>query len=257
MARGRRHKHANSLKKEAKKASGREKAQASQPANSSSIPDGIQTHTHISAERLLDARPPSCGDGRMNNQAPPSDGSTMAFQAKLLKQLSVAVDVRAGGTQSTESGAADSIDPAHNVYALAPAQTMPARKGCMLLRPLTWATSCVGSAFSLAQRTICAPARLALAPFRAAAPPSVATVEDTPTDIISEACPASPVAAELAVRALQQGRSAAVRLRSIMGTAAGRHVLRAFQRSLESAHALAVGGAAVFATAAAWSPRIR
>ena len=30
----------------------------------------------------------------------------------------------------------------------------------------------------------------------------------------------------------------------------GRHVLSAFQRSLESAHALAVGGAAVFATAA-------
>ena len=79
----------------------------------------------------------------------------------------------------------------------------------------------VGSAFSLAQRTICAPARLALAPFKAAAPPSVAIVEDTPTDIISEACPASPVAAELAVRALRQGRSAAVRGRSIMGTAAG------------------------------------
>ena len=47
MARGRRQKHANSLKKEAKKASGREKAQASQPAVGGSSPAGIQTHTHI------------------------------------------------------------------------------------------------------------------------------------------------------------------------------------------------------------------
>ena len=47
MARSRRHKHANFLKKEAKKASGRDKAEASQPAISSSMPAGIQTHTHI------------------------------------------------------------------------------------------------------------------------------------------------------------------------------------------------------------------
>ena len=46
MARGRRNKHANFLKKEAKKASGREKGQASQPAISGSTPAGIQTHTH-------------------------------------------------------------------------------------------------------------------------------------------------------------------------------------------------------------------
>ena len=88
-------------------------------------------------------------------------------------------------------------------------------------RHVSHAHAGVGSAFSLAQRTKCAPARLALAPFRAAAPPSVAIVEDTPTDIITEACPASPNAAELAARALRQGRSAAVRCRSIMGTAAG------------------------------------
>ena len=79
----------------------------------------------------------------------------------------------------------------------------------------------VRSAFSLVQRTMCAPARLALAPFKAAAPPSMAIVEDTPTATMIEACPASVDAAELAARALRQGSSAAVRGRSIMGIASG------------------------------------
>ena len=50
---------------------------------------------------------------------------------------------------------------------------------------------------------------------------SVLSVEDTPTDTIVEACPVSPNAAELAAMALQQGHSAAVGGKSILGITSG------------------------------------
>ncbi|CAK0783988.1 hypothetical protein CVIRNUC_007191 [Coccomyxa viridis] len=79
---------------------------------------------------------------------------------------------------------------------------------------------------------------------------SVLSVEDTPTDTIMEACPVSPDAAELAAMALQQSRSAAMGGKSILGITSGRSLLSAFQRSLKSARALALGGAAIVTTAA-------